>query len=223
MLRGTVVLIFAGALLTGCSSMQSTAVRNPENGETGDGLPIVVQRPRYLRVTEREIDKKLILTNSTGEVTPPAPNPGIEEGTASPAASGTVTVTADTTIHTTTTVEYEVVSVGEIFFVDVRRPAAGTADFTFEFDTGAQYPKKITAKTEDKTLEAAGSALGSLIEKAGKVFKPTSGTLSLPTGASTLDVATRVTRVTLYDLDRLADPEYTPVVLFPRTAKSSAK
>jgi len=111
-------------------------------------------------------------------------------------------------------VEYEVVSVGEVFFVDVRRPAAGTADFSLEFDAGKQYPKKITAKTEDKTIEAAGSAIGSLIDNAAKVFKPTSSVLTLPSGASTVDVATRVKRISLYDLDRLSDPTYTPVVLF---------
>jgi len=206
------IIMVAGAVLGGCSSMQSTVVRNPENGFKGDGLPIVVERPRYLRVTEKEIDKILVLSNTESKATDKSP--GVETGTVESSATGSVIVTSQDKIYTTTTVEYEVVSVGEVFFVDVRRPAAGHADFTLEFDAGKQYPKKITAKTEDKTIEAAGSAIGSLIENAAKVFKPTSGALTLPSGASTVDVATRVKRISLYDLDRLSDPTYTPVVLF---------
>lgn len=206
------VIMVAGAVLAGCSSLQSTVVRNPENGFKGDGLPIVVERPRYLRVTEKEIDKVLVLSNTKSK--PTDKSPGVETGTVESSATGSVIVTSQDKIYTTTTVEYEVVSVGEVFFVDVRRPAAGTADFSLEFDAGKQYPKKITAKTEDKTIEAAGSAIGSLIDNAAKVFKPTSGVLTLPSGASTVDVATRVKRISLYDLDRLSDPTYTPVVLF---------
>ncbi len=215
----TLVLIAASGL-SGCSSMQSTFVRNPENGFKGDGLPMVIKRPRYLRVTELEIDKRLVLSNK-GEHS--SSTPGVETGVESSSTSDSVGVTVEPNIYTTTVVEYEVVPVGEVFLVDVRRPAAGTADFSFEFESGAQYPKTITAKTEDKTIEAAESAIGSLIENAAKVFKPTSGAMTLPTDASTIDVASRVKRIVLFDLDRLSDANYRPVVIFDASAVEPAK
>jgi hypothetical protein len=221
-MRGRLVIpLLVSLVLFGCSSMQSTAVRDPRNGATGDGFPVVIQRPRYLRVTEREIDKKLILSTSSGEVSPGPVGPGMDDGPVSPGGKGTVDAKAAEGLFKTTTIEYEVVSVGEIFLVDVRRPAAGTAEFTFEFEPNAQYPKKVTGKSEDKTLEAAGSAIGSLLEKVGKVFKPTSGTLALPSGATTVDVASRVKKVTLYDLDRLAEANYAGVVIYeaPKEAR----
>jgi hypothetical protein len=188
---------------------------------SGDGFPIVLQRPRYLRVTERQVTDRVVVSSRTSGLSDGGGDTIATPGTSRPAAPTPTSIASavvESKDYSSREISYEVVPVSEVFLVDIRRPAAGTADFAIDFEAGQSYPKRVAAKTEDKTIEAAGSALGAMLEKVGKVFKPTSGEKelpALPSGASTVRVSSTVVHVWLYDMDRLGEPGYVPLQLFP--------
>jgi len=226
----------AVATLAGCSSMSSTFTKNPRDGGTYDGFPIVVNRPRFMRVTVREITSKLV--ENSGQAAAPAGPAKPAEGmgdlaggggaggggaAAKPSAASTGRLLEGT--FTSIKVDYEVLSVGEVYTVDFRRPAAGTAEFGMDFKDGAQYPSKITYKADDKTIKELSDAVGNLAEKVMKGLSPTSGstTINFPDGVTSVEIASTVLSVEMYDLDQLGTPNYRPAVIFANAAGARAK
>jgi hypothetical protein len=119
-------------------------------------MPVVVQRPKYLKVTHKKVTYL----------------PVAKKTVAAGGGSATAEVTTLGSERTETQIETEVVSVGEVYALDLKRPAAGNTEYAVEFESNSQYPKKVGAKIEDKTIETAANALGSLLEKGAQVFKP---------------------------------------------------
>ena len=197
-------------LLVGCSSLSSTFVKDPQNGDTITGMPIVVERPRFLRVTEIEVKSQLVLETATRSM--PA-NRGGDGVMASSPVSASSMMTTSGPVESHTIVEFETVTVGEVYAVDFKRPGAGTAEFTFEFADGSQYPSKVSGETEDKTIETFATAIGTIAEKVVGL-NPTSGQTVLPSGAERVEVSRDVVRVTLFDLDRLGTNGYEGFELF---------
>ena len=137
--------------LIGCSSLNSTFVGEAASGAKFEGMPIVLQRPKYLKVTYKKVTYQLLAKKTS-------------------AGTGGTTVEViplgkETTVDEITT---EVVSVGEVFTLDLKRPAAGNTEYAVEFESNSQYPKKVGAKIEDKTAEV----FGDLIQKGAQIFKP---------------------------------------------------
>lgn len=213
------MVLMSIATACGCSSMRSTYIGNPSNGDTADGIPIVVERPRYLRVTEREVQYTLVGNALAPQEQPPShvPEPaGNPNRTAPGSVKGHSTVLQN---HSGLVIDYEVITVGEVYTVDFRRPGAGKGEFTMEFPDGGQYPKKIVGKSEDETIKQVGESLAQLVEKGVKGLLPTSGELAAAMReagfqVSVVETTKRVVRVRLYDLDQLTRPGYQPMVLY---------
>ncbi len=207
--------------LLGCASMHATYLGNPKEGQRVDGIPIVVQRPRYLKVTERDV-KYLLIATATAQS-----RSGARDGADLPAHDPNETPASPSALHleqlgdySRHVVEFEMLSVGEVYALDFRRPAAGTGEFSLEYDQSAQYPKKVTGKVDDQSIKQLGDSLTSLIEKAVKGFTPTSGELSealakLGVAATVVEAESTVTSIRIYDLDRLGDKEYRPIQIYP--------
>ena len=138
--------------LVGCSSLNSTYVGEAPSGAKFEGMPIVVQRPKYLKLTYKRVTYQLLKKVVT---------------------SGTAATTTDVVaLGQPTAVDEiltEVVNVGEVFTLDLKRPAAGTTEYAVEFEANSQYPKKVGAKIEDKTIEAVNDLLQKGV---AQVFKP---------------------------------------------------
>lgn len=227
------IVMIAAFGAVGCSSMSSTYLGNPSEGQQVTGMPVVLERPRYLRVTVKEIDRQLVTVrvgqrrpnSDTGVSNPgPPPLPGTQPAGGTP-TSGAITsaevhqvVVGE--ITTGTVIEYENISVGEVYALDFKRPAAGTAEFEVDFADSKQYPSKIKAKSEDKTIEEIRETLGTVLEAIADGATPTSGTLGddvFDSGmvAQSVEVATRVLKVYIYDLDQLGSNNYKPVQIYP--------
>ena len=138
--------------LVGCSSLNSTYVGEAPSGAKFEGMPIVVQRPKYLKLTYKRVTYQLLKKVVT---------------------SGTAATTTDVVaLGQPTAVDEiltEVVNVGEVFTLDLKRPAAGATEYAVEFEANSQYPKKVGAKIEDKTIEAVNDLLQKGV---AQVFKP---------------------------------------------------
>lgn len=228
-LLGSAFLGFVLMAAAGCSSMHATSVQGGVPRASGDGFPIVLQRPRYLRVTEKQVVDRVVVSSRPSSVGDGGGDTIVTPGSAQPApraSTATPTAVVEAKDYSSREISYEIVPVSEVFLVDIKRPAAGTAEFAIEFEAGQSYPKRVAAKTEDKTIEAAGSAVGSMLEKVSKAFKPTSDDKPLPplpSGASTVRVASTVVHVWLYDMDRLGEPGYLPLQLYPTPSAPAEK
>lgn len=175
--------VLALGAISGCSSLKSTYAGEAQPGDKFDGMPMVVQRPRYLKVTHKEVTYA-VFAKRTSE------NPNAAT-VAEWVMIGPERVAQEVVIET--------VSVGEVYAVDFKRPAAGTADYTIEFEPGTQYPKKIGAKIDDKTIEQLGETLGTLMQKTAEAFKLAS---SGQTGQTEVrQVSERITKIELRSLD----------------------
>jgi hypothetical protein len=183
--------LLAVAVLGGCSSLSTTYVGEAKSGATFQGMPVVVQRPKYLKVTHKQVTYLPLAKKTT-----------------SGGGSAVVEVTPLGSAQTVDQIETEVVSVGEVYALDLKRPAAGNTEYGIEFDTNSQYPKKVGAKIEDKTIEAATNALGSLLEKGAAVFKPAAAPDSgVP--VELMKISEKVVKIELRSLD---DPKVVYVV-----------
>jgi len=175
--------VLAVAVSGGCSSLSTTYVGEAQPGAKFDGMPVVVQRPKYLKVTHKKVTYL-----------------PVAKKTAAAAGSATADVTTLGAERTEIQIETEVVSVGEVYALDLKRPVAGTTEYAIEFEANSQYPKKVGAKIEDKTVEAAANALGSLLEKGAQVFKPAAAPPpDIPVQA--LKISETVVRIELRSLD----------------------
>lgn len=217
----------AVAVLGGCSSMSSTFTKDPADGKEYDGFPVVVNRPRYLKVTTRSVVSRLVensgQTSASGASKPAEGMADLGGGGGGGGAGGGKPPAATSSGRLleqqfeSIKMDYEVITVGEVYTVDFKRPAAGTAEFGMEFEKGAQFPTKISYKADDKTIKELSDAIGNLAEKVIKGINPTSGstTINFPEGVTTVEVSSSVISVQVFDLDQLSKPGYVPVTLFP--------
>jgi hypothetical protein len=177
------------ACVTGCGSITSELI-TPEQarkGEQYDGMPIVVQRPRFLKVTTKKVCYALVTTDRV-KPTPDSPE--------------VMTSKVGTHVEWVTEVSTEPVSVGEVYAVDLVRPMSGTAKNGIEFAPGSQYPSKLNTDVEDKSVTAVGDLIGDLLTQATG-FVAASGEEAELATASTYKLAEHVVSVRLYDLDDL--------------------
>jgi len=156
-------------------------------------MPIVVQRPKYLKVTTKEVTYAVLANRTSTD----------DKGRALAAVEQLGATSKVIEVST------EVVSVGEVYALDLKRPASGTTEYAVEFEANSQYPKKVGAKIEDQTIGAVGDAL----KKVAEVFKPaSSGTGAKSADADVTRIAESIVRI---ELRSLADPNATVVVLYP--------
>jgi hypothetical protein len=218
----SVSLLLVGAALTlsGCSAISGHRVIDPANGEDVHGLPIVVQRPRYLKVTYKEVDYGFLLTSMPPAGAKPAAAPGAAPGageTPAPAPGAGMTQTIQSA-RTSVEVQIDTIDVGEVYAIDIKRPFSGSADLGIEFDPGKQYPKNVRSKVDDNTLKTMSDAIGNILSK----FVKGVGTEGVaPPAANEVVLSSRIVKIEVYDLDHLNAP---PVcVLGPQGQESHAQ
>lgn len=224
----TSYLIAACFLLcsTGCSSLESTFVENPTHDQTFKGMPMVIERPRYMKVTVFEVASQLLIEKSTSspKTQQPAEDAAAEEGGVGGALGNNNTTITNTSqfipygdVINSYEVKIEPITVGEVYTVDLKRPAAGTAKYEMEFAEGKYYPTKLKGEVDDKTLAQVSDFVSSIIDKA-LGLTPTSGangkTRQLPTGVEVVELRRSVNRIIIYDLDKMNDANYRPTVVF---------
>lgn len=183
--------------LCGCRSVEGRYVDPTRltHGQDVGGAPIIVERPRWLMVTHKEqqlallaekkvVDEKTEKTTTTHEVLDVSQVQGI-----------------GAQVLTRKTVETQVLSMGEMYAIDMLRPFAGTSNHSLEWNDEKSHPKKLTTNTDDKTLDTVLTNLEKI-----KDFLPSSRDAAPPAykDAGTVVVSERVARIELYDLYDLA-------------------
>ncbi len=135
MWRYTALLIIV--LNTGCTSISSSVLsRTPDNSgwmvhKKIKGVPVRLKVPTHMRVNIIEIKLLGVVTTS----------------------DGTPTITSiaplDRPLYR---IDHEIIKTDKIFFVDMKRPAAGTIDASVKFNAEAEYPTEWNYKVKDETL-----------------------------------------------------------------------
>lgn len=145
--------------ISGCTSISSTLVNRTDNdmfvgnsnGEPNmhsgarpfKGVPITVRVPTHVDVAIREKVRYYAADNS---------------------------LTPIKTRHRHLFVQTDLIYTDKVFMVDVKRPAAGTLDYTMEFGAlgddvdNRQYFKSLKSKIEDKTLADVSTAISTVLQ-----------------------------------------------------------
>ena len=144
---GAIVLMVVAAAGSGCRSFRSRRVSSPRDGREIGGVPVVVQVPRYLKVTYKTADY-VVAAKSTAPETEAGLKP-----------TSWQVLGWDRRPEVTT----EIVSVGELYAVDVDRPFAGTAKNKLEFQDGTHALKSVANDVDDQTFAQATTALEKLV------------------------------------------------------------
>jgi hypothetical protein len=169
--------------------------------KTFSGMPISFDRPKWLKATYKTSRMAVLAP----DVAKQNETPGYK-------------VMNETS---TQKVEFEVVSVPEVYALDVKRPMAGTAEWDIQFPDGKQYPKEIKNKVEDKTISDTAAAVEKLAAAAGKAAKAQDSG-----GSSTVQsvsLGESIDRIEFYDVNHV---EQGPVLVMDgrgRIVSSSSK
>ena len=181
-------VVFACGVLASCASMEARYVGNPSPGQHIGGVPIVVERPRWFKVTYKTVTYSQVTTRE--KIMPDGKNTQEE-----------VSVTQLPAVEE---IIFDTVTVGEIYALDLKRPAAGSTDYEIEFAEGRSYPKHIKGKVEDKTIQEMRETIDRLLQQIPKALTgiPTGGTT--PGGEVTVvKLSESVKRIELYDIANL--------------------
>lgn len=214
------ILLLAG--LSGCRSIKSTYVGNPEKGEEVGGLPIVVRSDRWLKVstvntaydvyrkeetaeTLRKSDTRTTKGDAekSEEIAPPknvgdAAKTSAEGGAQESVSESAKTVwVKDKDRVVETTIVVDTLKIDEVYALDLERPAAGSIDYGVTFEKGSQYPGEVKGKVEDRTLQDVTAAAKALLE--AKTAAPTAGDAA-DGDVRRVKVSESVVRVDFYDL-----------------------
>ena len=183
--------------LVNCSSITAHYVGNPSSGEEVGGIPIVVERPRWFKVTYRTVTYAHVTTNE--KTTPDGKNRDFE--------------TVLSQLAPVQEIAIDIVAVGEVYALDLKRPAAGSADYEIGFPDGRFYPKLVKGKVEDKTIQEMRETLDKLLQQIPKALAgvPTAGIEPSAGGATVVKLSESVKRIELYDI---SNPKSGPILTF---------
>lgn len=184
---GTVALLLLAAGAAGCRSFRSRRVSNPGDGREIGGVPVVVQVPRYLKVTYKTADY-VVAAKSTGVETEAGGKP-----------TSWQVLGYDRRPEVTT----EIVAVGELYAVDVDRPFAGTAKNRLDFQDGTHALKTVANDVDDQTLSQATTALEKLVLPLvpGGAAKPQASEATKASEFEVVKVRETIDRIELRDID----------------------
>ncbi len=184
---GTVGLLCVAVATAGCRSFKSRRVSNPRDGQEIGGVPVVVQVPRYLKVTYKTADYVVAAKTTAAET----------EGGVKPTSWQILGYDRRPEVTT------EVVAVGELYAVDVERPFAGTAKNKVELQDGSHALKSVASDVDDQTLAQATTALEKLVVPfvPGGPAKPQAGEAAKASEFEVVKVRETVDRIELRDLD----------------------
>jgi hypothetical protein len=187
LMRCCLLLVLVSAA---CSSIHGRYIGSPKHGEDIGGLPIVVERLRWLKVTYKTAEYGLVVQKVTD-------------------ADGKTSVASDVAkTMQVREISVEPVRTEEIYAIDLSRPAAGKIDYDLEFREDRAYPKRIKGTVEDKTIEQISGAVDQLLERLAVGAKPTEA--PLPEGVSLVRLGESVERIEFYDVARVASGDVAP-------------
>ncbi len=230
---GSAFLVLTAATgLGGCRSVRGKYVdpRQVRHGEDVGGVPIVVERPRWLKVTEKTTTYAVYATETQTRTTTsaapaetavadagaPEPAGAKPPKVPNPAAGEKVVETKVRSVNTfeRTSYETDVVRVGEVYALDMLRPFSGTSDQGLEMldDKGhlKSYRNKLDDTTMKDVLENLPGIQSFITGFAGqKPATDTSGDVKV------VALGERVSRIQFFDLEDLANGVYRPVLVLP--------
>lgn len=185
------MLVLATLCLTlgACRSIEGRYVDPAalRHGADIGGAPVIVERPRWLKVTHKSQELALVSQKTTGT--------GAEK------VISNEVLTTGIGRMTRSVVETEIVSMGEMYALDFLRPLSGSSDHALEYLDGQSHPKSLKQKVDDTTLKDVLTNLDKI-----KGFFGASETTpvdGLKTAAPVV-VSEQVLRIELYDLYDLA-------------------
>lgn len=220
---GTVVVV---AALPGCRSVKGRYV-DPQalrHGEDVGGAPVVVERPRYLKVTfKRTTMAVYALESVTAKATTPLP--AEDDGGKPPKAGPSVTSTVrQIETHDVDEISTDIVNVGEVYAIDLMRPFSGTADHSLEMMDASGHLKSLHAKVDDQTFKDVLTNLPDIQtfikgfggKKDGAATADT--TTKAEADVKVVPIGTRVLQIQIFDLQDIARGVYRPVMVLPSPA-----
>jgi hypothetical protein len=183
-------------VLASCSSMTSRFMG--EKGDTStskniNGLPIVVERPKWLKATYKTVKTGIVAPGHAGQ---------------NETAGYSIIKEVDTK-----KVEFEVVPVGETYALDIKRPLAGTSDWDIQFPEGKQYPKDVKGKVDDKSVAEVTAAIQKLAALANPATAARAGAQASDGNSLVHEVSLGevINRIEFYDIE---NPDRGPVMIF---------
>ena len=230
----TPMIIAAAALASaGCRSVQGTYIdpQRVRHGEEVGGVPVVVERPRWLKVTEKTTTcnayaRESIAVSPAAPVPPGPPTPGTAEAgggkpphVQNPGASAASSVTTKMSLLNTferTSFETQIISVGELYALDMLRPFSGSSDHALEMLDAGGHLKSVKNKIDDSTFKDVLANLPG-IQSFITGFGGNKPGLEPAPGADiqVVTMGERITRVQFFDLQDLANGIYKPVLVLP--------
>ncbi len=164
--------------LASCRSIEGHYVGSPETGDDVGGLPIVVERTRWLKATHKEVTYAF-LDSAAKEA---RPDKRVKE------------------------ISVEPVKAEEVYAIDVKRPMAGTIDYDLQFPDGKAYPKQVKGRVEDKTVEQMTTLVEKLLQQLGPpraagVQPPPPP----PSGITVMRMGESITKIEFYDIEQLLE------------------
>jgi hypothetical protein len=164
------LMVFALLVQPGCSTIKSEIYST--NGCSEDkttrhlrGAPITVDVPTHVRIeivekkyfqkmTPADPAAKMQQAQAGGIINPPAPAP-------KPPPDPQYVLRRD--LRSTRQVNYDLVTMKELFTVDLKRPLSGTIDYTLGFDAKKQYFTGLKTKTVDTTITDVAALIQTII------------------------------------------------------------
>jgi hypothetical protein len=150
--------VFVGLAATGCSTIKSELYST--NGCSEDrttkhlhGAPITVDVPSHVRI--EIVEKKYFEIQQVPDPATPVP-PGLP-----PATKSMMIFRPD--LRCTRAVNYDLITMKELFTVDLKRPLSGTIDYTLGFDAKTQYFNALKTKTVDTTITDVAALIQTVI------------------------------------------------------------
>jgi hypothetical protein len=175
-LRGalSIAMMCLAVVIQGCASVSGYKISSVDGGrvrlQSVKGLPISVQNPTHALFIVKEttfgIYEQSVPANPVGApdaAAGPAPAPGTLPA---PAVGRGIRIGSRMDL---TLINQAPILLGkaELYSIDVKRPAAGTIDYSLELQN--QYPTKITGKVDDKTIDAVSNAISKLMQDSAKL------------------------------------------------------
>ena len=150
------ILVVLFLAVTGCMSIQSTMLHRDACNTAWEkkklkGMPITLKVPTHVRVDV--VETKYLVTDGTGS--------------------------RYVKVNDCDVVKYEVkreqIVTEKIFTVDLKRPAAGTMDYTAKLSPADQYFTQVTSNLDDITIQEASKAFERILGALPTVAAPNAG------------------------------------------------
>lgn len=232
-MRVAAVGLMLGA--SGCSSTTAKYIdpQRLEHGRHVGGVPVVVARDQWIKFTHKRVRLEVFKKESQNVNAPAAQGAGasgqnngfeVQGGTSAVRTATAVRITDNLQIPASMLVqdkwEQEIISVGEMYALDIVRPFAGTSDHSVKFKDDKGHLESVGMKTDDKTLETTLSHLKDIGQfmgiSADKIRDDAARLAGVPVAEiEVVEVPEAVLGVYIYNIEDLKCGRAEPVLVLP--------